>query len=87
MITILYIILILSSIITTFINLSKGALFSSETIKGLVTLMHWGILIILIILATIYYSWIHIILMIIIDLVISWIFSYVIIKYLYNGKI
>lgn len=87
MISILYILDIIFALISTFVNLSKGAWFESNNIKGISAIIHWILLIVLIVLAIIYYSWIHLIIMVIVDLIVSWIFSYIIITYLYKGKI
>lgn len=87
MITILYVLNIVFALVSTFINLSKGSWFESNNVKGISAIIHWIVLLVLIILSVIYYSWIHLIIMIVVDLIVSWIFSYIIITYLYKGKI
>lgn len=82
----IFLIAIILSIISTFINLSKGSFFT-ENIKGICVIIHYIILLILIILSVINYGWINIIYIIILDIVIAQISAFIIIKFLYNGRL
>lgn len=90
MLLVLYIILILSSLISAFASISRGAIFSSGNLAGLITIIHWIIILVLIVIATINYSAMHIVYMPIVSLLIGWILSYVVYTYIYhidkNGK-
>lgn len=83
--TTIYILNVIFAFISTFINLSRGAMFSNGNIKGLFVILHWIALIILIVFSVIYGSWINIITMLIVNLVASRIFSYIIIKFIYKS--
>ena len=77
MLAVLYIILILSSLISAFASISRGAIFSSGNLAGLIVIIHWIVILVLIVIATINYSAMHIIYMPIVSLVIGWILSYI----------
>lgn len=84
MLLILYIILIVSSLISSFATISKGAIFENKTLGGFIVIAHWMVVIALIILATINYSAIHILLMPILSIVIGWFLTYFVYTYVYH---
>ena len=51
----LYIVLAVSSLISSFTTISKGTLFENKTLGGFITIIHWILVIVLIILATVNY--------------------------------
>lgn len=63
----LYVILLVNCFANAFIRRSKGSLFYRRETKSLFQMIHSIILIILMIIATINYSWLHIIYMFLID--------------------
>lgn len=86
MVWLLYLICSLSCSIETFVNLSKGALFYSKTVKGIFAIIHWIILIALCIIAIVKFSWWHILCLISLDIFTGWFIGFMIIKYLYKGN-
>ena len=77
------IIVIVLAIISSFIIVSKGSIFT-ENVKGFCTIIHYILLIILIIISTIKYGWFNIIYMPILDIIVSQISSFIIITKLYK---
>ena len=80
----LYIVLAVSSLISSFTTISKGTLFENKTLGGFITIIHWILVIVLIILATVNYSAIHILLMPILSVVIGWFLTYFVYTYVYH---
>lgn len=87
MVWLLYLICFVSCAIDTFINLSKGALFSSVVVKGISFIINLVIMIILAIISIIQFSWLHIFGLIATYFITGWIIGYVVIKYIYDGRI
>lgn len=82
---IIYIILFVSCFISTFSNLSNGAFFT-ENKKGIITAIHWLILIVLSI-TSIFVggAWYYILLIPIISLLISWTLAFILAKTIFRN--
>ena len=74
---ILYIILIINCFINTFIRWSKGDYFYKRETKSLFQLIHYIVLITLVIIAAIKFSWIHILYMFLTDTIAYIPFSFI----------
>ena len=84
--TTIFLAITISSIISTFITLSKGSLFN-ENVKGICNIIHYIILITLIVLSAINYGGINIIYIILLDIIVAQISAFIIIKFLYKGRL
>ena len=84
--TIIFLVITILSIISAFITLSKGSLFN-ENVKGICNIIHYIILITLIVLSAINYGWINIIYIILLDIIVAQISAFIIIKFLYKGRL
>lgn len=74
---ILYIILIINCFIYTFVRWSKGDYFYKRETKFLFQLIHYIVLIILVIIETIKFSWIHILYIFLTDTIAYMLFSFI----------
>ena len=83
MIGVLFVILLVENLISSFISLSNGSLMS-DNVKGISALIHWLILIILIVIAVINYSWIYILLMPLCSLISGWIYAYILLNTIFK---
>lgn len=83
MIGILFVILLVENLISSFISLSNGSLMS-DNVKGISALIHWLILLILIVIAVINYSWIYILLMPLCSLISGWIYAYILLNTIFK---
>lgn len=74
---IIYIVLLVSCLISTFSVLSNGSVFT-ETIKGIITLIHYLIVIVLAVVSIfVGGAWYYVLLIPAISLVASWIISFI----------
>lgn len=84
MLKILYVILIISSLISSFATISKGAWFSNGVLGAILNVINYIVIVVLIVLATINYSAIHILYMPILNLLIGWILTYFVYTFVYH---
>lgn len=81
---VLYLILLINCFVETFVRWSKGKLFYKPETKAVFQVIHSIILIILMVVATIKYSWLHIIFMFLVDTIAYMPFALIMKKLIYK---